>query len=252
MGGAVPQHLPDVLVSLVDYVRDGSEKVPVLLGYGEDIAISAVSYDPSRVTLSANYSVVKSDESADGTRRQMEFGLSSTQGWDVQLQIKTQTGGDSTSTGWSSFVGQSPPTIPGSEAPKRLVLRFVHSELESTEELVRVRVTIEQTATPTGNARVRINGHPVAVQQMESISSLKNLLDESPGASAVSLATVDTTTPSHAGSSDGSTEAKKKRRITLAMQRGISSLIKRNYICELFPRSCSHARLHLSSTGTGT
>lgn len=230
----MPQHLPSVISSLVDYVREGSEKVPVLLGYGQDVAISAVSYDPSRVTLSANYAIIQSDETDDGTRRQIEFGLSSTQGWDVQLQVKTQTGEESPSRGWSAFVGQSPPSIPGSAAPKRLVLRFVHSQLEAGEELVRVKVTIEQTAiSHSGGGRVRINGHPVPVQQMESIAPLRNLLEGSPGASAMSLPTVDTADNSVATSREGSLEVKKRGKRNATAERGISSLIKRNYICEL-------------------
>jgi len=218
----------------VDYVRDGSEKVPVLLGYGQDVAISGVSYDPSRVTLSANYAIVQSDDTNDGTRRQIEFGLSSTQGWDVQLQVKTQTGEESPSRRWSSFVGQSPPSNPGSAAPKRLVLRFVHSQLEPGEELVRVKVTIEQTAiSHSGGGRVRINGHPVPVQQMESIAPLRNLLDGSPGASAMSLPTVDTADSSVTASREGSVEVKKRGHRTGAAERSIGSLIKRNYICKL-------------------
>jgi hypothetical protein len=219
---------------MVDYVREGSEKVPVLLGYGEDVAISAVSYDPSRVTLSANYAVVQSDDTNDGTLRQIEFGLSSSQGWDVQINTKTQTGEDSPSLVYSSFVGQSPPSIPGSAAPKRLVLRFVHSQLQPGEELVRVKITIEQTAVSTsGGGRVRINGHPVPVQQMESIAPLRNLLDGSPGASAMSLPTVDTANGSVTISREGSIQTKKTGRRTASAERGISSLIKRNYICEL-------------------
>jgi hypothetical protein len=220
---------------MVDYVRDGSEKVPVPLGYGQDVAISAISYDPSRVTLSANYAIVQSDDKKDGTRRQIEFGLSSTQGWDVQIQARTQTGDESSSTGWSSFVGQAPPSTPGAEAPKRLVLRFVHAPIEAGEELVRIRVTIEQTATTTsGVGCVRINGVPTPVEQMEHTTPLRNLLDGSPGASAMSLTTVDTADRSIT-SCDGSISARKKslKQKHSSSERGISSLIKRNYICKL-------------------
>ncbi|WOO79509.1 uncharacterized protein LOC62_02G003032 [Vanrija pseudolonga] len=233
VGGAVPQHLPSVIVGLVDFVREGSEKVPVLLNYGEDVTIGSISYDPARVMLSAGYAVVNSEEGgSDGTRRQIEFGLSSTQGWDVQIQVKTQSGDDSTSSAFSSFVGQSPATLPGAAAPKRLVFRLVHAELQPQEELVRVKVTIERTALPSSGAGVRINGVPATIQRMESVSPLRNLLDGSPGASAMSLPTVDTSDlASRDGSVVGSDDDRRIRNgRPLAAQKSVASLIKRNYI----------------------
>lgn len=233
VGGAVPQHLPSVLVGLVNYVRDGSEMVPVLLNYGKDIGISGVSYDTARVRLSANYAVVQSEDRDDGTRRQIEFGLSSSLGWDIQLQVKTQSGEETASAGWSSFVGQSPPAFPGAAAPKRLVVRFVHSQLQLGEELVRVKVEIEQTASLATGGRVRINGNLVPVQHMESIVPLRNLLEGSPGNSAISLAATETIESSRTGSPEGSVTGLQFRKgRDEATARSVASLIRRNYICE--------------------
>lgn len=231
VGGAVPQHLPTVLVGLVNYIRDGSEKVPVLLSYGNDVSITGLHYDPGRVTLSANYAVVRSDDAKDGTKRQLEFGVSSTQGWDVQVLVKSQNGEESPSLSWTSFVGQSPPSISGSAPPKRLVLRLLHSQLQPGEELVRVKVTIEQTvASAEAAAQVKVNGIPVPVLPMTT-TPLKELLGSSPGDSAMSLPTVDTASSLRTGSDD-STERQRLARNgrSSAVERGINSLIKRNYI----------------------
>lgn len=201
----------------------------MLLDYGKDIGISGASYDTSRVMLSTSYAVVQSDDgSSDGTRRQIEFGLSSSLGWDIQLQVKTQSGEETPSAEWSSFVGQSPPVYPGASAPKRLVVRFVHSPLQPGEELVRVKLEIEQTASLATGGRVRINGNPIPVQPMESIAPLRDLLDGSPGNSAISFTGTETTESSLAGSPEGSMKGR-----DAATARSIASLIRRNYICAL-------------------
>ncbi|BEI90231.1 uncharacterized protein CcaverHIS019_0303010 [Cutaneotrichosporon cavernicola] len=172
VGGAVPQHLPTVIVGLVDFVRDGSEKMPSLLSYGDSVIISDMSYDPARVMLSTSYNVIKTDDIEDGTKRQLEFGMSSTLGWDVQIQAKNQNGEDSSSTMWNTFVGQLPPLVSGSPSPKRLLFRLNHAQLRGDDERVIVKVSIEQTASSPTRGRVRINGTPVPVQQMESIAPL--------------------------------------------------------------------------------
>ncbi|WVQ79038.1 hypothetical protein IAT38_001130 [Cryptococcus sp. DSM 104549] len=238
VGGGVPQHLPSLVVGLVDYVRDGSEKVPVLLGYGPDVSIGSVGYDTSRVTLSVKYAIVSGGENqeTEDLRRQVEFGLSSTQSWDVQISVKTQHGSDSSSTVWSSFVGQAPTPNIGSAAPKRLILRFAHAQLEPGEELVRIQVSIERTTSAT--AGVRINGVPVAVEQMEAPALTRPLLEDTASMTGISLRTMSTTVDGNGGaaaSGSGSREGsvvmrRSNSEKSAAAQKGISSLIRRNYI----------------------
>lgn len=189
-GGGVPQHLPSVMVGLVDQVREGSEKVPVLLGYGPDVAIGPVSYDSSRVTLSVGYAIIRGGENVEteGMRRQLEFGVSSTQSWDVQIHVKTQHGEESPSTLWTSFVGQAPSYA--GVAPKRLILRFAHAMLTSSEEMVRVKVSIERTSSATSG--VRINGIPVTIESMEPDHPRRPLLEETASTSGLSLRTFST------------------------------------------------------------
>jgi hypothetical protein len=153
--GSVSSHLPSLLVGLVDHVRDGSEKVPVLLGYA-DVSIGDVKYDPARATLAVNYGI-------HGKAAQVEFGLSATEGWDVRFETPAL---------WTSFVGTG---------HSRLVLRFSHPPL--AEELVRVKVVIERTFSG-----IRINGVPVTVEPMEEPK--RPLLEET--ASVISLRTMST------------------------------------------------------------
>lgn len=231
VGGGVPQHLPSVVVGLVDQVREGSERVPVLLGYGPDVAIGAVSYDASRVTLSVGYAIVHGGENSEteGLRRQVEFGVSSTQSWDVQIHVKTQHGEDSPSTVWSSFVGQAP-SYEG-VVPSRLILRFAHAILQQSEELVRVKVSIERTSSATSG--VRINGIPVTIESMEPTQRRRPLLEETASTSGVSLRTVSTMDV--AASNDPSSERARPERAkserSQAVEKGIAALVRRNYIC---------------------
>ncbi|KAK4687442.1 hypothetical protein P7C73_g2672, partial [Tremellales sp. Uapishka_1] len=230
VGGGVPQHLPSLLVGLVDHVRDGSEKVPVLLGYGPDVSVGTVGYDTARVTLSVGYAIVNNGEDGgdEGLRRQVEFGLSSTQSWDVRIHVKNQQGEDSPSTVWSSFVGQAPPTVPGSAAPKRLVLRFAHPGLSTSEELVRVNVSIEQTSG-SASSGLRINGIPVTVESMDRSIPSRPLLEETASTSAISLRTMSTR--DGLAFQEEASEAKKiDNGRPLAAEKNIAALIKRNYI----------------------
>lgn len=216
----MPQHLPSVVVGLIDYVREGSEKVPVLRSYGPDVSIGSVGYDTSRVTLTVGYAIVSGGTGGEeDLRRQVEFGISSTQSWDVQIHVKTQHGEESTSTIWTSFVGQAPANIPGQAVPKRLVLRFAHATLAPGEEMVRVKVSIEQTSASSG---VRINGIPVTVEPMQRAESQRPLLDGTVG-SAMSLKTLSTME---------SYQPDEKRERPLSAEKSIAGLIRRNYICE--------------------
>lgn len=220
VGGGVPQHLPSVVVGLVNYVREGSEKVPVLRNYGPDVSIGSVSYDTSRVTLSVGYAIVSGDIGGnEHLRRQVEFGISSTQSWDVQIHIKTQHGEESPSTAWRSFVGQAQASVPGHPAPKRLVLRFAHAALAEGEEMVRVRACIERTSASSG---VRINGIPVAVEPMPPPSIKRPLLND-----AASVLSVNTMSTMESYSPIQEKDAK-----SLSAEKSIAGLIKRNYICE--------------------
>ncbi|BEI82433.1 hypothetical protein CcaverHIS002_0303010 [Cutaneotrichosporon cavernicola] len=160
VGGAVPQHLPTVIVGLVDFVRDGSEKMPSLLSYGDSVIISDMSYDPARVMLSTSYNVIKTDDIEDGTKRQLEFGMSSTLGWDVQIQAKNQNGEDSSSTMWNTF------DLP---SPKRLLFRLNHAQLRGDDERVIVKVSIEQTASSPTRGRLNSMDKTLVVYRAEAV-----------------------------------------------------------------------------------
>jgi hypothetical protein len=230
VGGGVPQHLPSLMVGLVNQVRDGSEKVPVLLDYGPDVSFGSVSYDPVRVTLSVGYAIVGTGYTGDGhaPRRQVEYGISSTESWDIQIHVKTQHGEESPSTSWTSFVGQSPPVSFGSPAPKRLVVRFCHASLMEHEELVRVKVSIERTSSSASG--VRINGIPVTIEPMNIHVDKRPLLEETASTSGVSLRTMSTMEP--LSTRDVSSERRRSVDRSQAAGKGIAALIKRNYICK--------------------
>lgn len=228
VGGGVPQHLPSLVVGLVDQVREGSEKVPVLLDYGPDVSIGLVGYDTVRDTLSVGYAIVHggTNPEKEGLRRQIEFGLSSTQSWDVQISIKLQSGEESPSTLWSSYVGQAAPSERGGTLPKRLILRFAHAQLQADEELIRVKVSIESTSHSSSG--IRINGIPVTIEPVEPhFLSKRPLLAETVSASGISLRSMSTM---DSLPTQKSISADKLR--APARERNIASLNRRNYICK--------------------
>lgn len=229
VGGGVPQHMPSLMVGLVDYVREGSEMVPVMLSYGPDVSVGSVGYDTTRVTLSVGYAIVATGLTGDneGLRRQIEFGLSSTQSWDVQIGVKTQHGEESPSTFWTSFVGQAPPVNGSRTAPKQLILRFAHAQLSQGEELVRVNVSIERTSSSTPG--VRINGIPVTIEPMGPIAPRRPLLDEAASASGISLRTLSTM-DTMTSTENASVDTEKRPGRSSAADKSIASMIKRNYI----------------------
>ena len=230
VGGGVPQHLPSSVVGLVDHIREGSEKVPVLLGYGADVSIGAMEYDTTRITLAVGYAIINPDTlEEDGSRRKIEFGLSSTESWDVQIHVKTQHGEDSSSAAWTSFVGRAPSLVPDGTAPKRLILRFSHAALEANEELVRANVTIEQTATST-TPNVRLNGIPVNIESMEQKRrESRPVLQETASTSAVSLKTISTKRSIRSQDARSVTRPGERERSPSA-DKTIAALVRRNYI----------------------
>jgi hypothetical protein len=217
------------MVGLVNQVRDGSEKVPVLLNYGPEVSFGSVAYDPVRVTLGVGYAIVASGHAGDthSPRRQVEFGISSTESWDIQIHVKTQHGVESPSTSWSSFVGQSPAVSLGSTPPKRLIVRFCHASLTEHEELVRVKVSIERTSSSASG--VRINGIPVTIEPMSIQLDRRPLLEETASTSGISLRTMSTMEPM--STRERSSERRRSADRSQATGKGIAALIKRNYIC---------------------
>jgi hypothetical protein len=231
VGGGVPQHMPSLMVGLVDHVREGGEKVPVLSSYGPDVSVGSVNYDTARVTLSIGYAIVNMGLFAEneGLRRQVEFGLSSTQSWDVQIQVRTQNDEESSSALWTSFVGQAAPASSSLSAPKRLVLRFAHAPLGSSEELVRINVSIERTSSASPG--VRINGIPVTIEPMNPTPIRRPVLEETASASGISLRTLSTLgTVDTIATNDGSVETKRNPGRSLSAEKSIASMIRRNYI----------------------
>lgn len=162
VGGGVPQHLPSVMVGLVDYTREGSGKVPLLKHFGGDVSIGSALYDPSRAALSVSYAVVGSGPDAS---RLVELAFSSAQGWEITMQA---------SAGWDSFVGSS---------KGGLVLRLTHPPVD---DLARYKVTAESTAT----SGVRINGVPVSIEPTEAPAPKRPLLEDV--GSGISLRTFST------------------------------------------------------------
>jgi hypothetical protein len=262
VGGGVPQHMPSMLVGLVDHIREGSDCVPRLSGYGKGVAMGSVAFDPVRVTLAVNYSIINDPdietEGAESVRaastlqgaealqmlrerrrleRKVEFSLSSTQSWDVRIHVRSHFQEDSDVASWTSSAERS---SSASDRSPQIVLRFSHPPLEPEEDLARVSVSVERTSSSGSSSSLRINGVPVTIQDLapRSLQSMPpHLLRSTPSASGISLRTMSTANNSYSRPSSlksDRTWTSSRRERSPVSEKNLAGLIRRNYICTCY------------------
>lgn len=259
VGGGVPQHMPSMLVGLVDHIREGSDRVPILAGYGKGVAMGSVAFDTTRVTLSVNYSIINEPdtgtESAESSRsastlqgaealqtlrerrrleRKVEFSLSSSQSWDVRIHVRSHFRDDNDTASWTSSVER---LASRDRTPPQIILRFSHPPLEPGEDLARVSISVERTSSSGSSSSLRINGIPVAIEDSapRSLHPVHpRLLRSSPSASGISLRTMSTANNSYsrpASLRSDRTWTSSRRERSPASDKNLAGLIRRNYIC---------------------
>lgn len=272
VGGSLPMHLPGVLLGLVRHAKRPESRIPVLAGFGTGVVLSELALEPKRTLLECRYVVVDEADDADAQvghpsrplgslegaealalikeRRRLfhavEFALSPTHAWDVQITAKSSSTADDPH--WTTFIGR----YLGPASPPRLVLRCSHAHLGSRDDVARVSVSIERT---TGTFGVRVNGVAAPIEALEprdrsALPLPMSLADTGSGLSGPSVAgRSDTTSVLNAvddalvrgGPADLAgtinTNTLKRRRSgrvkrSAADEKQISAIIKRNYICE--------------------
>lgn len=235
--GGLSQQLPILMTGLVDYVRDGSNKLPTLSYYGSGVEVLNKTFDPTRDTLATEYSIVMEDEAvreaedraekdldalnALRERRRLEgcieFSLPAAQGWDVRVFVKAQTGTGGAAE-WKASAERS-------EKSSHVTLRLSHAKLETLEEFVKVEAKIQRVAASTG---LRLNGAPYAITETEPRTPAalsKRMLEDTSSISGVSVAT---------NSTDGSSSVPLRSATAspnpASNAAAIAALIRRNYI----------------------
>ncbi len=108
--GGLGMHLPELIKGLLNYVRDSSDKIPLLRNYGNCVELLSNSFDPTRDTLATEYAIVVEDAAAREaedraekdldtvhllrSRRKLEasveFSLPAAEGWDVKVEARGQ------------------------------------------------------------------------------------------------------------------------------------------------------------------
>lgn len=252
---SLPQQLPIIIKSLVDYVFSSSDSVATLSSYGNGIEIISRNFDITRDTLSIEYSVVSEDlneksienEDEETSNKQkekrrlentIECSLSKKHGWDVKVSVKPSLGTTS-STDWKASA-ERPGSKSGSEDPNsNLNLRVKHSKIEKADESVLVKVIIQRVEASTG---LRLNDSLLAIEEVEprppAVSS-KRLLQEVANATSINVSHSSSSnsstgsTPSQIGGgrdSASSSTAPSPNPSISNKSSAIASLIRRNYI----------------------
>ncbi|CDZ97996.1 START-like domain [Phaffia rhodozyma] len=258
VGSSIGAHLPDLLSNLVDQARGNGGNIPLLTACGKDVSLSSSGFDRGRDTLSIEYAVVhQEDENEiksvddkgkdDGTRRTVEFDVPSSQGWRIQISVKSYLAAETDpGLSWEAIIGKPPPALaptgvnPSSVRP--LLLRVTHPPLSDPSQLSRFKVSI---ARDPSSRTIRINGIPqvvkdLTVKQAGGISGEANKRlsrgfggDDTASLSGVSLRTMETVDSGLGGSTPfngvvGNGEKRKGR--SEKAERGVAGFIKRSYI----------------------
>jgi hypothetical protein len=175
-----------MMLGLYMTVKERGYRIPVLRGYGNGVMIERMRFQPDRVALTLNYSVV-SDEGdphfhttegidelhaireARRLTRAVECTLPSSEGWDVQVSVKASSKEVEALPWLAKAVRNSPPSpAPDSGAPKphdTIVFQIKHSPLLDEHSIVKVQITIEKSGSSPG--ALRLNGIPHKVETVE-------------------------------------------------------------------------------------
>ncbi|KAJ9112079.1 hypothetical protein QFC22_006378 [Naganishia vaughanmartiniae] len=181
VGASLPLHLPALLINLVEFVRSGqAEQIPCVAGYGSQISIYGVRYDPVRVLLGVDYAVVPEMKGPAGANANVDTGIagqvamerdqksvvlemSGKFSWDVQVRHQSKLATTTTEEGspdWTSRLSR-PKDSPCALSSGMLHLALAHREPKHENDLIRIHVTIERTSGNPGD--VRLNGELMAV-----------------------------------------------------------------------------------------
>ncbi|GHJ89029.1 hypothetical protein NliqN6_5431 [Naganishia liquefaciens] len=165
VGASVPQHLPALLVGLVDFVTSDRAVIPGIAGYGRQISIHELRYDPTRNMLNLDYAVVPESCSAKAggsgvqavdvgnfktqNQKSIVLEMSGTHSWDIQLQRRSSS---ESGNPWRPTLSHS-----GYDSlSKTLHLHIDHQEPKHDNDLIRILATVERTSGNPGD--VWLNG----------------------------------------------------------------------------------------------
>ncbi|KAN0063733.1 hypothetical protein ACQY0O_003783 [Thecaphora frezii] len=240
--GGLGVHLPDLIKGLVKQVKDKGSHLPAMLNFGICVEVLSNSFDPSRDTRHTEYAIVIEDEAARqaedrsekdldtlslirGRRRLeagIEFSLPASQGWDVQISVRTQTKSSQSST-WHA-------TAERPAGSQRILLTIRHVKLEDPDEIVKATVRLQRVAASTG---LRLNDAPFEIVDIEPRTATAlsgHMIEDAASVSNISVGTAST---------GGSTSAQTLGMMANASRQGtpnpgspgaINALIRRNYI----------------------
>lgn len=170
VGASVPQHLPSLLVSLVDFVTSDRAVIPGIAGYGRQISVHELKYDPTRNMLNLDYAVVPESCSAKAgnsavqaadvgdakaqNQKSIVLEMSATYSWDIQLQRRSSK---ETGDPWKPTLSRSR----YDSRSKTLHLHIDHEEPRHDNDLIRIHATVERTSGNPGD--VWLNGALMAI-----------------------------------------------------------------------------------------
>ncbi|KZP01647.1 hypothetical protein CALVIDRAFT_559449 [Calocera viscosa TUFC12733] len=252
-GLGIGQHLPILLLSLVETVRQKGNRIPRFIGYGLGISIFSIVYgEAGREALVMEYAIIRpeDDEFEVGgpkektleevrlqkerrrLERTVEIGLPSMHGWDLQVTVKAPSE-ETAAAPWAAQAGRITQGGSGAESG-RLVFRLVHPP-PPTDSIVSVKLVAELAGGVPG---IRVNGLPREITSFESRDPVsfainKDVFGDVSDVQAISIHTINTADSTDSGPS---TQISKRPIVQTATERSpaaeksILSLVRRNYI----------------------
>lgn len=260
VGVSVPQHLPSLLVGLVEFVTSDKAAIPGIVGYGRQISIHGLRYDPARSLLGLDYAVVPEPtatiangegEGKEEKQKSLVLEMSGRHSWDIQLQLRS-VGDPTTATPWNPTLSHR------HDSPEVLHLAIDHVDPRHGNDLIRIHATIERTSgnaadvwlngalmTPTASRTSPPAVNPLSPGQIDDTGSIFSdfTLDSSlvpPDSSSYKGRSRSGTLKSFSGIDVAlhkqpslmlARSKKKVRGRSPAQEKSIGSLIRRNYIC---------------------
>lgn len=251
------QELAATVLGLYKTVRGRGSRVPLLLGYGNGIAVERIRFDVDREALTVDYSIVPEEED-HGTQstdlsqsldlhslkehrrlvRAIECALPASQGWDVQLTTKASSERVS-QLAWTAEAVRDGSPETGNQLPEheKFLFRVKHSPLPDDHSVLKVKVVIEISGPSRG---LRLNGVPKPIEHIEerdpsSYYMSQQILQDASSTADLSFHTASTSSTSQStASSSGTTTRPPLSRMpterTAAAEKAILSQVRRKYI----------------------
>ncbi|KAI0073061.1 hypothetical protein K474DRAFT_1667048 [Panus rudis PR-1116 ss-1] len=248
---SMAQQLSAMMIGFFKTVKSRGTRIPLLMGYGNGVAIDRVRFQVDREALTVEYSILPEEEDhgaqgKDGVEgldaikehrrltRSIECALPANEGWDVQLATRASSE-EVQRLPWTAHA-----TTDGSatnKADEKIIFNVKHASLPNDHSVLKVTIVIELSGPSSG---LRLNGIPQPIERLEERDLhsyfTHSMLQDASSTAEYSLRSQTTFNTATTGASSTSTVPERpplgraQTERTAAAQKSILARVKRNYI----------------------